>query len=211
MNFVSQLNRFLEPIRIRLRMMVGRAIVSLIDDTKNMQIVQLSLMKDEIKDRVERVQNYGFTSRPRIGAEAVVLFIGGNRDQGLVIAADDSRYRIKNLPEGGVAMYDWRGNVVKMTQADGILIEAPEQKVQIKASGDIEVGNASLKKLINEEFADIYNSHVHNFTAAPSGSYSTSTPANLTQGILSTPVGSDPAKYIRPINASHMTSKLKAQ
>jgi len=220
MNFVSQLNRFLEPIRVRIRMIVSRAIVSLIDDSKNMQIVQLNLMKDETKDGVERVQNYGFTSHPKPDAQAVVLFVSGNRDHGLVVALDDSRYRLKDLPEGGVAVYDFDGNYIKLTEANGIEIEAPNQKVTIKASGDIEIGNNSLKKLVNEEFQDLFNNHVHNYvgfvgTGTPTP-YTTSSPAKVA-GTTSVHVNAVPPAppqlnlFADDITDGEMTSKVKVE
>lgn len=194
MNFVAQLNRLLEPIRNRIRMVVSRALVTLVDDSTAIQLVQLSLMQGEAKNRVERVQNYGFTSHPLGDNESVVVFLNGNRDHGLVIAVDDSRYRLKDLPEGGVAVYDNDGNYVKLTQQNGIEIEAPNHKVIIKASGDIEIGNASLKKLVNEEFATVFNNHTHNYT---------------------TPVHPGPvAPTLTPnssLTSAQMTSKVKAQ
>jgi len=211
MNFISQLNRILEPIKNRIRMSICRAIVSLVDDSTAMQIVQLTLMKDETKSKVERVQNYGFTSNPLSDSECIALFINGNRDHGIAIAIDDSRYRLKNLPEGGVAIYDNDGNYCKLTKDNGIEINTPNKDVKIKAFSKIELGNTSLKKLINEEFASIFNSHVHNFTAAPSGSFSTSTPLNMITGIPGSAAGSIPATFINNLGDNQMTSKVKAE
>jgi phage baseplate assembly protein V len=211
MNFVSQLNRFLEPLRVRIRMIVSRAIVSLIDDSKNMQILQLNLMKDEVKSGVERVQNYGFTSHPKPDAQAVVVFIAGNRDHGLVVAVDDTRYRLKNLPEGGVAVYDFDGNCVKLTEANGIEIEAPNQKVTIKASGDIEIGNGSLKKLVNEEFKDLFNNHTHGYVEGTlqAGTYPVIVVPDPPPPLP--PIGSPTAPPTDKLDNSHMTSKVKAE
>lgn len=195
MDFVAQLNRLLDPIRTRIRMIVCRGLLSLVNDSKGIQLVQLNLMKDEVKDSVERVQNYGFTSHPKADAEAVALFVAGNKDHGLCIAIDDTRYRLKNLPEGGVAVYDHDGNYVKLTEANGIEVEAPNQKVTIKASGDIEIGNANLKNLVNEEFAKIFNEHKHGYTLP----LHPSTPNTPTSG-PSTSLGS-----------GQMTSKVKAE
>lgn len=218
MNFISQLNRFIEPLRIKIRMIVSRTIVSLIDDSKNMQLVQLNLMKDEIKDKVERVQNYGFTSHPKPNAQGVVLFVAGNRDQGLVIAVDDSRYRIKNLPEGGVAVYDHDGNFVKLTEDAGIEINAQNKKVVVHAAEDIELGS-NLKRLINESFKDVFDGHVHNYidstgpsavptpksTSAPASIAPTSAPSPGQGGI------SPPAMFGAVISDAEMTSKVKAE
>lgn len=195
MDFLAQLNRLLEPIRNKIRMVISRAVVTLVDDSTAIQLVQLSLMQGEAKNRVERVQNYGFTSHPLGENESVVVFVNGNKDHGLVIAVDDSRYRLKDLPEGGVAVYDNDGNYVKLTKQNGIEIEAPNEKVTIKASGDIEIGNASLKKLVNEEFETIFNNHTHNYTP----------PLHP---------GPAPVPTLTPnssLTSAQMTSKVKAQ
>lgn len=218
MDFVAQLNRFLDPLRTSIKSLICRAIVSFIDDSKGMQIVQVELRKDEVKDGVERVQNYGFTSHPVKDAEAVVLFVNGNRDNGLCIAVDDTRYRMKSLPEGGVAVYDHDGNYVKLTETNGIELEAPNQKVTIKASGDIEIGNSNLKKLVNEEFQDMFNNHVHQFTDIiyPAGTPSTAVtgkPANVTGSGAPDP-GSNPMVVpALPISIGNneLTSKVKAE
>jgi phage baseplate assembly protein V len=124
MNIAQQISRFLEPVKIRIRMIVNRAIVSIVDDSTSIQLLQLKIFKDEIKDNAERVQNYGFTSVPTKDSEAVVLFPNGNKDQGLVIAVDNSQYRLKGLPDGGVALYHKDGHYVKLTES-GIEIVAP--------------------------------------------------------------------------------------
>ena len=85
--------------------MVARGVVTLVKDSLKMQGLQLSVMSEEGKDGIERFQNYGVTSVPHPGAEAVVVFLGGNRDHGIAIAVDDRRYRIKGLQNGEVAIY----------------------------------------------------------------------------------------------------------
>jgi len=83
----------------------------------------------------------------------------------------------------------------------------------IKNNGEIEIGGQSLKKLINESFKDVFNNHVHNFIAAPSGSYSTSTPASviLTSFPPPVPPGGSIALYGSAITNNELTSKVKAQ
>lgn len=182
-------------------MLVSRCIISLVDDSTAMQLVQISLMHNEAKSKVEHVQNYGFTSHPENGAEAVVVFINGNRDHGLVLAVDDTRYRITNLPEGGVAVYDNDGNYIKLTKSTGIELSAPNQKVVIKASGNIEIGNTSLTKLVNDTFKNLFNMHTHSGV-----------------GLTGTVVGPNCAITLgntlvpnQQMSDSHLTSKVKAQ
>lgn len=112
----------LEPIRNRIRMMFARCIVSLINDSTNMQIVQIKVGKNEVQDDIERVQDYGFTSVPRPGSEALMGFLNGNRDHGIAIKIDDSRVRIKDLESGEVAVYNYTG--VKILMKDDATIHA---------------------------------------------------------------------------------------
>lgn len=102
---MNGLGRIMAPMQRKLSQMVGRAVLRAINDGTSTQTVQLELLKDELYDGVERFQEYGFTSVPHAGAEAVMVSIGGTRGHGIVIAVDDKRYRIKSLENGEVAIY----------------------------------------------------------------------------------------------------------
>lgn len=96
---------FSRDLSRRVRLMVARSIVRLVSDSDGIQTLQLSILRGETQNEVERFQNYGMTSVPLSGAEAAVVFVGGNRDHGLVIAVDDRRYRVKGLADGEVCVY----------------------------------------------------------------------------------------------------------
>lgn len=120
----------------RVRGMVARAIVRLIDDAKAAQELQIELLEGESQDAVERFQNYGFVAHPHPGAEALVVFAGGLRSHGVVLAVEDRRYRLRELEEGEVAIYDDLGNVVKLgreaitvTAVTKLTIDAPSIEV----------------------------------------------------------------------------------
>lgn len=112
MNMRSMMSQ-LDPIKRRVLMMIGRAVVRAIDDSKGRQTLQVELLKGELRDQVERMQNYGFTSHPLPGADAAVVFVTGNREQGIAVAVDDRRYRL-NLQPGEVSLYDDIGNRVSL-------------------------------------------------------------------------------------------------
>lgn len=118
----ASFNRATQVMRRRIAGMVGRAVLTAIDDGEGIQLVQLDGLADETHDGVERMQDYGFTSVPLPGAEAAVVFAGGVRSHGLVVAVGDRRYRLKGLQAGEVAIYDDQGQKVHLTR-DGIVIE----------------------------------------------------------------------------------------
>lgn len=115
---VNGIARLLAPLRNRIANMVARAVVQLVDDKPRLQVLQLGVLADETRDGCERVQEYGFTSVPLPGAEAVVLFVGGRRDHGLVVGVDDRRHRLAGLKAGEVAVYNNAGASVVL-KADG--------------------------------------------------------------------------------------------
>lgn len=137
--------RGLGPIVGRIQMMIARAIVGRVDDSPGVQALQIDLLADETHDDVERFQNYGFGSHPLPEAEAVVVFPGGLRSRGIVIAVEDRRWRMK-LDAGEVAIFDDQGQAVHLTR-DGIRIVS-DFKVEVEApqvivtSDDVQLGGA---------------------------------------------------------------------
>jgi phage baseplate assembly protein V len=114
-----------------MRLMVGRAVVRLVDDSARLQLLQVAALEGETRDNVERLQEYGFTSHPLAGAEACMVSVGGNRSHGLIIAVDDRRYRLTGLASGEVAIYDDQGQVVHLKR-DHILVRSAT-RVEIEA------------------------------------------------------------------------------
>lgn len=216
MHLLNDFTRIIAPIKTRIKMMISRAIVNLVDDKTAIQLLQISILKDETKSGVERIQNFGFSSNPKKGAESVVVFVNGNRDHALVIAVDDSRYRIKNLPEGASVHYDWDGNYIKLSKEVGIEINAPNEKVTIKASGDIKIGNSQLKALVNESFKAIFDNHIHNVSvagtpAAQTGVTSSPVAAVGTFPILVPPIPTTLYVLGQVMPSDNLTNKVKAQ
>lgn len=149
---LEQINRLLDPLRKRLANLVARAIVRLVADDKNLQELQLEVLKGELRDRCERFQEYGFTSVPLPGAEAVAVFVGGNRDHPIVLAVDDRRYRMKNLIGGEVAIYTDEGDYVHFKRGREIHVVAGN-----KVTVDTKVAevNAEDSATVNTDVAEV--------------------------------------------------------
>jgi phage baseplate assembly protein V len=107
--------------------MISRAVLSAISDSGGVQLVQVKLLEAEVRDGVERFQNYAFTSVPLTGAEGIMACVSGNRDHGVILAMDDSRYRVRDLQPGEAAMYTHRDK------------ELHKHRIIFKDDGSIEV------------------------------------------------------------------------
>lgn len=174
--------RLTGPIWRRIRLLISRGVVKLIDDSLKMQKVQITLLGGE-PAWMERFQNYGFTAHPHPGAEAVVGAVSGSRGHLVALAIDDRRFRLKSLKEGEVAMYDDLGNVI-VFERDKIRVQAVQHlevtaptchisattthdgnvtingnvvvNGDINATGDITDGVSSMQDIRNT-----YNAHNH--------------------------------------------------
>lgn len=145
------------------KMVFGRGVIRALKDAGARQQAQVEMLKDEVIDDVEHMQNYGFTSHPT-GGDCAVAFNGGSREQGIVLVIDDRRYRIP-LEAGEVAMYDDQGNkiellrdMVKITAVQHVEVMAPT----IKLIGDLEViGNIKSTGTVTNNGKDIGSTHQH--------------------------------------------------
>lgn len=141
---MSAFRKAIAPIEGRVRLMVARAIVRLVDDATKAQSVQIDLLEGETQDGVERYQDYGFTSNPHPGAEAVAVAVGGLRSHMIVIKVEDRRYRLTALETGEVAIFDDLGQMVKLGRErieiasdNEVKITAPKVIVE---SDDVQLG-----------------------------------------------------------------------
>ncbi len=115
----------------RVRLMVGRAVLNLVNDAGGLQTLQVSALADETRDGVERVQNYGVSSVPLQGATVVMVSVAGVRDHLVAVAVDDPRYRPQDLQPGEVCIYTDEGDRILLKR--GRIIEIETDQLIVKA------------------------------------------------------------------------------
>ena len=172
---LNDFSRLIGKIKSKLMLMVGRSVLAAVDNSEQTQKVQVVAMYDETITGIERFQEYGFETRPAKDAEVLVVFINGNRDQGIAACVHDRRHRPQDLAEGDVAVY---------TSEDG---GAGAHRIHLKKSGketdiiadkitgkatEVKLGAASGHKALCIEdlvdainnFIGTYNTHTHSVT-----------------------------------------------
>ena len=120
-------------------------------DTK---VLQIKTSTGRTNDRIKRAHNYGFMSRPNVGARSYLLFLGGVRSRGVSFCVEDERYEME-LEPGDVAMLDDKGNLVHFTK-NGIVITTNE-KVEVNAKKDISI-NAGGKAIVTAKMIELNGS-----------------------------------------------------
>lgn len=108
-DFVSIVQKIIAPLHRCVMLMVGRATITLIDDSTPEQTLQVQLLPGMTRDRVRRYQQYGFTSVPLPGSQAVTVAVSGDTDNLIAVASGDGRYRPTNLQPGEVGIYTSEG------------------------------------------------------------------------------------------------------
>jgi len=177
---LDDFNRLIARIRTKLALMVGRAVLAAVDNSGKTQKVQVVALYDETITGVERFQEYGLETRPKKDAEVLLVFIGGNREQGVAACVHDRRYRPKDLAEGEVALYtseDGAGKEHRVHLKSGKGIDIVGADVQIKVTGNALIGAASghkaacLETLVTaiNNIITALNSHKHSAVQAGGG------------------------------------------
>jgi len=151
----NDIQRLLAPLKRKIFLLLGRAILTAIKNTEGTMMIQVTGLKGETITDVEKLSEYGFESRPRVGAESLVLFLNGNRDQGVALNVHDRRYRPTDLADGDSRLYDYRGNKIKLTST-GIEIDASGSAGLVLNSGDAGLWNPNT--LVTDMFTGVAHS-----------------------------------------------------
>lgn len=112
------LRQYIAPLKRRVQLMVGRAIITAANDSTNIQQVSVKIYADDVKDKTESFSQFGFTSNPPNGTECIILSVGGNRDHSVIVATENRDLRLKGLAPGDSAQYNKNGKYIKLIGDD---------------------------------------------------------------------------------------------
>ena len=162
--------------------LISRAVIRGKRSERALRTLQTEHLAGDVREDVEHFEPYGFTSEPHLGAEALAASINGDRNHTIAIIVSDRRYRIKDLQDGEVVVYDDLGKVVHLKR-DELFIDAKDSPVtvvsgskvtikapvvvvdaanstftgNIKAAGEIEDKQGTMSAM-----RSTFNSHTHN-------------------------------------------------
>jgi phage gp45-like len=101
----------IESLMAKLRLMVGRCVISASRYKNGELLADIELVAGERRRNVEFLQQFGFSSRHKGDVEGVALFIGGSRDNGVVIS---TRGECPDLKEGEVRVHSPFGTSITL-------------------------------------------------------------------------------------------------
>ncbi len=149
----------------KIRLALGRGVLTLVDDGLLLQRLQLKLLQGEVRDDVRRYQEYGLSSHPKPGSTAIAAALGGNRNHLVVVLVDGGQYRKRDLQEGEVALYHCEGDYILLKNGREIEIVSGS-KVTVTAplvelSGDLTVAGTITGGVVRTESGIGLGTHKH--------------------------------------------------
>lgn len=140
----------MQQIWARLQLLFAHGVVTLVGADK----LQAKVLDNEVLNNLARVEPYGFSYRPKPGAQAYLLFPAGDRSYGVAIVVGDKRYQM-TLLEGEVAIHDDQLNHSIKLGREGIVIEGGGHDITINnaptvvVNGDVIADGISLKNHVH--------------------------------------------------------------
>lgn len=152
---------------------LGRGKITGVTDNGPVQTVQMQLSQSETRDGTPRLAEFGFSSNPPAGSDAVVMFMAGQRTNGVIVGTGHQASRPQNLAPGETMIYTQDGKKIYLTASGGIIIDANGQDITIKnaqkiraetprleCTGDI-IDNCDTQTRTISEMREIYDNHEH--------------------------------------------------
>ena len=157
MNFEA----LLDPILAKIRLMVGRCVILASKYKDGELLADIELVAGEKRRSVEFLQQFGFSSRPKGDVEGIALFVGGSRDNGVVIS---TRGECPDLKEGEVRVHSPFGSSI--TLKDDGTVELVTNSKKFRFVGDIEA-TGNVKAMCDTAFVTLAG-HIHPTGVGPS-------------------------------------------
>jgi len=133
MDTFRALQRLMAPIITRIRRVCLGAIIRRVDDGGDLQRMQVESIGHSVYDNVEKFEQFGFTSNPPLGLDAIIIERCGKH---IIVAIGDRKYRIKNLESGDTAIYDAHNQTIILNK-DGITVTDTQNNTVVMNSDGI--------------------------------------------------------------------------
>ncbi len=109
-----------------------RGVLNLVNSSADVQKVQVSGLADETIADLELMQQFGFTSVPPSGTQAVIIPLGGKTSHGVIVATENGAFRVKGLQNGETAIYDASGSSIILKNGRLVEIDCDTLKIKCK-------------------------------------------------------------------------------
>ncbi|CAJ2713658.1 phage baseplate assembly protein V [Burkholderia pseudomallei] len=142
----------IERVARRVLLSLARALVTTVNDSGGVQMMQVKLNALETRDNTPRVAEFGLTSNPPVNSDAFVVFLGGDRSNGVVLGTVHQPSRPKNLAPGETMIYSQDGKSIYLTASGGIVVNAKNQAVTVNNATTVTINAATKVRMVTPRF-----------------------------------------------------------
>lgn len=128
----------MRELKNAIRNLLSRGVIRLVNSAAKCQLVQIEMLDGELKDDVEHLEPYGYTSCPHPGADHVAVFPDGDKSHGVVLVVADRRYRLKGLKAGEVAIYTDEGDRIVLRRGRRVEVKTLILEVDAKTKASFD-------------------------------------------------------------------------
>ncbi|MEX3967261.1 phage baseplate assembly protein V [Paraburkholderia sp. EG286B] len=153
---------FMDRAARRILNIIGRARVNLVKDSGPVQMAQLTVNDLETIDNIPIVHDFGFSSNPPAGSDVAMVFVGGDRSNGVIVASNHQKYRVRNLAPGESVIYTQDGKQIYLTASGGIKVAANGQPVEVDNATAVTI-NASTSVVMNTPLLKVSGDIIDNY------------------------------------------------
>lgn len=180
MGFAADVMRVVRPLANRIANMAKRAIVERVDDSEGVQLVQASLLEDEVQDRVEHLQPYGLSFNVPAGAEGLSIAVQGEGSNRVLLCASKRGDRPTGAGPGEGGLYSLGAWRVFADEDGNLYLNSAKDEADdaLALAGVVDERLDALESKVNDLITK-YNTHTH---VAPMGG---TTPPAVTETSLS--------------------------
>jgi len=132
MKSLEALNDALKSLSMRIRLLFTRGDLILVNlkQAGKLQLLQVSGLEGDSSDEVEHIQSYGFSSKPKQGAEVFLFEVLGQRSQLAGIVCDPQEPVA--YQDGESLVWTYEGNHIHLRKDGGVTIKATGGDLKIE-------------------------------------------------------------------------------
>lgn len=145
------IKKITNPLYERIISIISLCTINKVNDETNTQTAQGELYSGEIREDLERWQNYGMTSNPPNNSEGICFSFGGEREANFILAVEDKDSRPTGLKTGEVCIYTIEKDHIYFKQGNQIEIKTKnldiksENKISFKTKDFFIISDSSFK------------------------------------------------------------------
>ncbi|PLZ02614.1 baseplate assembly protein [Burkholderia sp. WAC0059] len=144
--------RAINRVARRIFTLLDRARIKLVNDGGAVQKLQVQVNALETISELQRLAEFGFTSSPPADSDVAIVFLAGDRANGIAIATGHQRSRPTGLQAGETMLYSLDGKQIYLTAGGGIKVNANGQTVEIDNATTVTINAATRIRAVTPVF-----------------------------------------------------------